>query len=216
MKRLTTRITFLLLILSLSAGSAVAATINVNYSLSNGEAISYTLDSADIKDTYGLEFSPINLDFDMDGSYDLSTIAYCVELTQGVGNDDTYPVDLITASGNYLAAAWIMDNYAGSSNAAQNAAVQVAIWETVYDGIGGSLTDGRFTLTTSSTTVLTLAAQYITDLTSASLAGLERYMIAVNPDKQDLLVTVPVPAAVWLFGSGLLGLIGFRKRSNRS
>jgi len=216
MKHLTTKLTFILLILLLSAGSAVAATMNVNYSLSNGEPVSYTLDGGDTKDTTGLEFSPVNLDFDMDGSYDLSTIAYCVELTQGVGNGNTFQVNLINAADNYLAAAWIMDNYAGSGNAAQNAAVQLAIWETVYDGKGGSLTDGRFTVVTSSATVLALAAQYITELTTASLAGLGKYMIATNPDKQDLLVAVPVPAAVWLFGSGLVGLISFRKSSKKS
>jgi len=31
------------------------------------------------------------------------------------------------------------------------------------------------------------------------------------PDLEDSLAT-PVPAAVWLFGSGLLGLIGFARR----
>jgi len=31
---------------------------------------------------------------------------------------------------------------------------------------------------------------------------------------QDLLTPVPVPAAVWLLGSGLIGLICFRRRQN--
>ncbi len=37
---------------------------------------------------------------------------------------------------------------------------------------------------------------------------------AINPDFVDgqVISTVPVPAAVWLFGSGLLGLLGLAKR----
>ena len=31
----------------------------------------------------------------------------------------------------------------------------------------------------------------------------------------DVVATVPVPAAVWLFGSGLVGLIGMRKKSSK-
>ncbi len=188
----------------------MAATINVNYSLSDGRAVTVKYNGN--IDTYGLEFSPVNIDFDMDGSYDLATIGYCVELTQGVGSGDTYPVDLLTATDNYLGAAWIMDNYAGSGNVIQNAAVQVAIWETVYDGIGGSLKNGLFQMSFSGNDhhVYNLAKQYIRELKSASLTGLDGYMIAANPSKQDLLVAVPLPAAVWLFASGLFGLIGFR------
>jgi Thioester domain len=214
MQRLTVTTSVLWVFLLFAAGPSVAATINVNYSLNNGEPVDIKFNGSDMS-TYGLEFSPVNLDFDMDGSYDLATIAYCVELTQGVGSGDTYPVDLLTATGNYLAAAWIMHNYAGSGDSTQNAAVQVAIWETVYDGVGGALDTGRFQLTGGDAQIYTLAQGYITGLTSAGLTGLDRYMIAHSATKQDLLVAVPIPAAVWLFGSGLLGLIGFRNRSGR-
>ncbi len=211
MQRLIIKMAVLMVFLVFVAGPSMAATINVNYSLSNGEAMSLSFNGSSM-DTTGLEFSPVNLDFDVDGTYDLATIAYCVELTQSVGNNDTYSVELLTATGNYLAAAWIMDNYAGSGNATQNAAVQISIWETVYDGVGGSLDNGTVQLTSSSAQVRTLAEQYISELTTASLTGLERYMVAANDIKQDLLVVVPIPAAVWLFASGLLGLVGFRKR----
>jgi hypothetical protein len=202
-----------IVLLMFAAGPSMAATINVNYSLSNGEPV--TIDFNGSMSTYGLEFTPVNLDFDMDGSYDLATIAYCVELTQGVGNGNTYNVELLTATGNYQAAAWIMDNYAGSGNAIQNAAVQIAIWETIYDGVGGSLNKGLFKMSRKNNKpVYNLAKDYISQLKNANLTGLERYMVAANPIKQDLLVAVPVPAAVWLFASGLLGLIGVRSRSS--
>jgi len=43
--------------------------------------------------------------------------------------------------------------------------------------------------------------------TSAGVAGAFRWIDLGAP-----LTTVPVPAAVWLFGSGLLGLIGVARR----
>ncbi|MCP4936887.1 MAG: hypothetical protein GY927_22460, partial [bacterium] len=89
MQRAITTVSVLVISLVFITLPAVAATINVNYSLSNGESMSFELDGA-AKNTTGLEFSPVNLDFDVDGSYDLSTIAYCVELTQSVGNNNTY------------------------------------------------------------------------------------------------------------------------------
>lgn len=211
LKGFTINMAIRVVLLMLLAGPSMAATINVNYSTSNGKQVK--IDYNGTVNTYGLEFSPVNLDFDMDGAYDLATIAYCVELTQSVNNGNTYNVDLLTATDNYLAAAWIMDNYAGSGDATQNAAVQIAIWETVYDGVGGSLGTGSFELVWQWATrdVYSLASQYITELASASLTGLEGYMIAANPIKQDLLVAVPLPAAVWLFASGLMGLVGFRR-----
>jgi hypothetical protein len=47
--------------------------------------------------------------------------------------------------------------------------------------------------------------------------GTNPTMISLNLDGQDLIIqsqtsAVPLPAAVWLFGSGILGLIGFSKR----
>jgi hypothetical protein len=202
----------LLVLLMLASGSSMAATIKVSYDLNNGQAV--TIEYNGTMNTYGLEFSPIQLDLDEDGTYDVTTIAYCVELDQSVSNGDEYSVELIAATGNYLGAAWIMDNYSGSGDPIQNAAVQIAIWETVYDGIGGSLDDGIFSFTSVDATdeVYVLAKQYISDLTSAVLTGLDGYKIAINDNKQDLLVSaVPVPAAVWLFASGLVGLIGLRR-----
>jgi hypothetical protein len=34
-------------------------------------------------------------------------------------------------------------------------------------------------------------------------------------DLRIQLTAVPVPAAVWLFGSGLIGLVGFARRKNQ-
>jgi hypothetical protein len=216
MRRFNTSSYIWLVLLILLAGPSVAATMQANYDLNNGQAV--TIEYGGTKSTYGLEFSPILLDFNKDGAYDLTTIAYCVDLDQSVSSGDVYDVELITVTGNYLAAAWIMDNYSGSGNATQNAAVQIAIWETVYDGIGGSLEDGVFAFksVSNASDIYTLAQQYISELSTASLVGLDGYLIALSDEKQDLMVSaVPLPATAWLFISGLIGLIGLRGRKLR-
>ena len=49
-----------------------------------------------------------------------------------------------------------------------------------------------------------------TSLGHAVVAGEAYALLEAGP-----LTTVPVPAAVWLLGSGLLGLVGFRRRFNK-
>lgn len=56
------------------------------------------------------------------------------------------------------------------------------------------------------------------DSYSFSANLLEATMRVIEPGDWIRVLTVsqvPVPAAVWLFGSGLLGLMGMRKKSNR-
>ena len=70
-------------------------------------------------------------------------------------------------------------------------------------------------------TVATIQFQAIGGLWSTSGLTLTEYALnpwasdgsAINPDYINGSVSiVPVPAAVWLFGSGLLGLLGFARR----
>ncbi len=216
-------------LLVISAGPVAAAIINVNYTVPSAsyqvDIASSSPDAPFIGTTYGLEFEPIHLDFDEDGANDLTTFAYCVDLARGVSDNDTYTVSLIKAAGTYKAAAWIMENYGGSGNLTTNAAAQIAIWETVYDDAPGDLyADSVIFSNFQSTTVeqeanaivAALAAEVASVGGSANLTGLENYHVATNVlDKQFLLVEVtpvPLPAAVWLFGSVLLGMIGFRKK----
>ena len=77
------------------------------------------------------------------------------------------------------------------------------LWEqtrTLSDGIMNSLTsDGNITVTLTNSFAVT-PLMNPTDFVSFKLIY------------EDSIPTVPVPAAVWLFGSGLLGLIGIARR----
>ena len=46
------------------------------------------------------------------------------------------------------------------------------------------------------------------DALPANISGLDNFSVAVSP--------VPVPAGIWLFGTALIGLVGFSKRRLRS
>ncbi len=49
------------------------------------------------------------------------------------------------------------------------------------------------------------------DLLSGGYAALDNFLIAASDTPGDVGV-VPIPASVWLFGSGMLGLLGFSRR----
>ncbi|MDP8567582.1 Lcl domain-containing protein [Methylophilus aquaticus] len=46
--------------------------------------------------------------------------------------------------------------------------------------------------------------------------NLQYYAWAVSPGKIPAVSAVPVPAAAWLFGSGLVGLVGLRRRKQQA
>ena len=69
-----------------------------------------------------------------------------------------------------------------------------------------------FTAQPSTLTVTFLASDLVQGDTAVALR--DRLSLDVTRSAEFLLTTsaVPVPAAVWLFGSGLIGLIGFARR----
>ena len=202
-------------VLLLISGSLSAATIKMGYSTTNGEAIAYTINGA-AKSTLALEFSPVELDFDDDGSYDLTTISYCVDLLQTTGNGSVYAVELQSAvakGDNYRNAAWLMNEFSAvADTAAKKAGLQVAIWEAIYDS-SHSLDSGGFSVQSTSGGAYANANIYLSALAGvSSFSGLENYMVAYSATRQDQLIATPLPAAAWLFGSGLLGVLGFGRK----
>ncbi len=220
---------FLAAVLLLISGAVSAATIEMNHSWSNGLKINYTINNGttDIVriDGWAGQFSPVQLDFDSDTSTwtpDLTTISYCVDLLEFTySGGETYEVDLIPAAFHgtgYLYAAWLMETFKSvADTAGEMAGLQVAIWEVVYDTTY-SLDDGNFSVQSTGSEAYSNANIYLSSLLVALAGpptlfeGLDRYMVAYSETKQDQLIATPIPMAVWLFGSGLLGMLAFRKR----
>jgi hypothetical protein len=212
-------------LLLLVGGPLSAATIEVKFSTSNGQKFDYTIDGKVKTNSWALEFSPVRLDFDSDsGTWtpDLTTISYCVDLHQSVGNGNRFEVDLQSAvakGDNYRNAAWLMNQFSPTANtAAKKAGLQVAIWEAVYDSATSlNLDSGRFSVQSTGSDTYANAKSYLDALALvpdvSAVAGLERYMVAYSATKQDLLIATPIPTAVWLFGSGLIGLLGLSHRN---
>ncbi len=151
---------------------------------------------------------------------------YCIELDQGI-NGGQYDVELKhvdLSSGWQKGIAWLAHNINVVTDF-QAAAMQLAIWEVVYDGFASfnpdtsldALWGGNFRVSSwYSGDLKQEALSYLGMLANTNdFSGLEDYRLAKSCDYQDMLVT-PVPAAVWLMGSGLFGLIAVgRRRSSK-
>jgi hypothetical protein len=119
-------------------------------------------------------------------------------------------------------AAWLMDRYLTDASTDHGAAsLQVAIWESAFDS-EFDLESGGFYIR-SSTWDRTLSNSYLTALAGADLSGFSAAAYRFVSDdgdgssgKQDFIVynsAVPIQNAVWLLGSGLIGLVGIRRRT---
>jgi hypothetical protein len=172
-----------------------------------------------------LEFTALN-SFTGDPQ-NLIAKGYCVDLDQVVGSGN-YKVELKNldlTSDWQKGAAWMMKNIRVNSGF-EAAAMQIAIWEVVYDGIDSFNPDeslhkwwgGNFRVSGKPKyeALKDEALSYLIMLSKVTDYGnLDGYYLATNCWKQDMIVT-PIPAAVWLMGSGLFGLIAVgRRRSSK-
>ena len=147
---------------------------------------------------------------------------YSTDKSMTVSVPGDYLGQLLTLSSTaQQEAAWIMDKYAHSNNgehltlgkAGTEVAVQIAIWTVTnqvpaYDENYASLfiADNAFI-----NDALENPSQWA--LIAASYRYLDLYAQDGYTAVQDLIVqVVPIPSAVWLLGSALLCLLGFRRR----
>lgn len=170
-----------------------------------------------------------------EGDDAFDTVGYCVELDEGVSTPSIYEVELKPADfrDNGLDAAWLMNEYAyglgnetgGGDIMEAQAALQLAIWDTVYG-------DNFTVLGATSDSIEALYTGYINGLADAKSSGAyntdfaSSFRVTHKDEVQDLLIHVPnsstatpEPGTVLLLGCGLLAL-GFiqtrRQKQNRS
>jgi hypothetical protein len=109
---------------------------------------------------------------------------------------------------------------ASSLTNAQAAGLQLAIWEIINekDKTTYSLSDGNFVgsipgWTSPSATAITAANGYLAAFYSYGGPSAVGLVALVNGTNQDFVgQVVPIPAAAWLLGSGLIGLFGLARR----
>jgi len=103
--------------------------------------------------------------------------------------------------------------YAGVSSPTQSTALQLAIWNVIYDN-DNDVTAGFFNVVDFSATTLNSAVALAANgfLTGSIGATVTRhYLVATNADSQDVLV-IPTPGSLALAGLGLAGLAVTRRR----
>lgn len=162
--------------------------------------------------------------------------AFCIELNQGLSPNSTvnYSIGSYVNDGISRLFAAAGFNGAGKntdsiSTADQRSALQLAVWEVVYDGIGNSFSTGRFqAISTSSASALGLANTYLA-AAAALKAGqyttstLKRYSHA---NKQDLVSStdlslvpvsaVPEPETALMWLGGVAALVAAARRRRRA
>jgi hypothetical protein len=145
---------------------------------------------------------------------------FCVDPANSNTNYSAYDINTISHTGNYDVAAWLLNNYytvAGTSAVA----TQAAIWEVMFEtntGITYSLKTGNFGTTDS---INTLADTYLAlALAGAESMDLSGFYLAQSPNggpyfnnyAQDYIFKTPEPMTLILFGLGLVGLAGLRRK----
>ncbi len=161
--------------------------------------------------------------------------AFCLEPNVGINPGSTYTVGGVATASMYSFAAAAggigqakADHIAelmyqvypvfGVALSDQNAlAIQIALWEIVREEQPGSydLLSGDVSFE-DNVGAISLAQTWLSSYVGTGGPKLDNLLALTMDGGQDLLVqtvtAVPIPAAVWLFGTGLVGLMGVRKR----
>jgi hypothetical protein len=162
----------------------------------------------------GGSFSPVYLN-----GVQLSYV-YCVDLFTDV-YANSYPATTVNTAGNIYGnplstagqVAWLLSHYGTAGNGDQAWALQSAIWHVVEANLGTFVpvgTANQMNLYNSYLTALDGNTGNVSDFLWISPGALDNGNLVYY---QGLVAPpVPIPAAVWLLGSGLVGLVGIRRK----
>ena len=164
--------------------------------------------------------------------------SFCMEFDQIVYTGTTVDYTVSTYTNDAFSRLFAVAgfNSADSSHDAvdtvdEKTALQLAVWEALYDGLGGSFSTGKFAVTSSSSAAaMTLAQSYLSAAAALSAnqyppTTLYRYS---SPQFQDQITTmgptavaagvsaVPEPETAFLWLGGLAGLAALRRRQRRA
>lgn len=149
------------------------------------------------------------------------------QVLKAFGTSGAYQEFSVNADDLVTATAWALNNSEDSLSGAQVAGVNIEWFNSVDvctpDGGGGCIVSFGSTIDASTTQdvwtqIGVLGAAVPTDATLARVVLITGAFTgggggaAFFDDASFSTAVVPVPAAVWLFGSGLLGLIGVARR----
>ena len=155
-----------------------------------------------------------------------SFYSYCVDLGSFVQNpQDVTPVSSNTfthgvANGGKKAA-WLFNEYAAGIHSLTNAttaainaaALQVAIWEAMYD-TSRNLAAGGFTATAANSQIVTQANSYLTALYSAQSWTAVATILSTSGG-QDQITQVSEPSTLLLMGLAFFGFAALARRPVR-
>jgi hypothetical protein len=137
--------------------------------------------------------------------------SFCLTESKNVYVPGDYEAQNVALTPSELQAAWLMKTYAPTADWAYDGysalqtgiAVQNAIWFVTSQPM--NVTDPD---------VLALAEYFVSTVGSNESSSYVRMNLTDSSGNrvQDLIRPVPIPAAVWLLGTGLIGLFGIRRR----
>ncbi|MCW9004850.1 MAG: VPLPA-CTERM sorting domain-containing protein [Gammaproteobacteria bacterium] len=195
--------------------SVNAAIISVDWQSAGDNLITQDTDSGlewlDLTVTNGVSLSEIYAQLDVGGTYEgwrYATRAEVAGLWDSFGGDSNYYNGLSTQNNGLFdaMAPFVGDTYVDGNYSSRTPGDYYSIWVTGDISPSG----GHYSATAADTWYEPLYETH----DFFKLSDLEANNI--TPDMGHALVrevtTVPVPAAVWLFGSGLIGLVGLARR----
>ena len=208
-----------------SANAALTIT-GINVVNANAPLASFKMSNHDFDD---VRVSPFNVTGNWDGNA-VSMLAYCVDLFDYAGTGTFEVVDLLSYLGGdttrYNRISSLVDTYGATSGSLSQAAMQMAIWELVYETSNNmDVTKNHFDSYWSNSGSLASTANSYLNGAVAGAGSIDpnlKLYVAKNSDKQDLLFytyqpAVPEPAtwAMMILGMGAVGC-AMRARRNRT